>query len=447
MIRLIIVLIVLIINCHNSLNAQAFITSKHVVLISVDGLRPVFYLDQTWPAPMMQQMAREGAHAHSVIGVLPTVTYPSHTSIVTGSYVGNHGIYYNTHFDTGKWYFEYDSIRVPTLWDIVNDAGMITANVGWPVTLHAPINFNVPISGALQNSGLADDPIRKFTTPVGLFKELEREATGRIKQNDLLNSNPSKESRVAEMVVYLIREYGPNFITVALQHTDSYQHRYGLDHPRVRRAVAAADRAISRIVEAVEELGLLDETTFIITGDHGFTHNNAQIAPNIWLTENGFRSQNLEDTEWKATFKTSGGSAFLHLSNPNDVETFKAIKQILEELPSSVHSLFTIHGKDELDRLGANPEVQLLISGIAGISMSGASYGDYVRFSSGATHGHHPEMPEMHTGFIAWGSSIRSGVIVPLMNMVDIAPLIAQILGLSMESADGVLIPGLIIVN
>ena len=444
MIKLFMVLILLIIPLISPLNAQEFVHSKHVVLISVDGLRPVFYLDRTWPAPMMQQMAREGTHAKGVIGVLPTVTYPSHTSIVTGSYVGNHGIYYNTHFDTGKWYFEYDSIKVPTLWDIVNDADMITANVGWPVTLHAPLNYNVPISGALQNSGLADDPIRKFTTPPGLFEELEREATGRIRQSDLFNSNPSKESRVAEMVAYIMREYKPNFITVALQHTDSYQHRYGLDHPRVRRAVAAADRAISRIVEAIEELGLLEETTIIITGDHGFTQNNAQVAPNVWLTEHGFRSRNLEDSQWKATFKTSGGTAFLHLSNPNDVETVKTVKKILEDLPYSVRKLFTIHEKEELDRLGANPGVHLVISGIAGISMSGASDGDYIRYSSGAAHGHHPELPEMHTGFVAWGKSVRSEVIVPIMHMVDIAPLVARILGLRMFSADGVLIPGIL---
>jgi len=53
-------------------------------------------------------------------------------------------------------------------------------------------------------------------------------------------------------------------------------------------------------------------------------------------------------------------------------------------------------------------------------------------------------MPEMHTGFIAWGRSVRRGTIVPKMHLVDIAPLVAQLLGLRMDSADGVLIPGLL---
>ena len=70
----------------------------HVVLISIDGFRPEFYQDTTWPAPMIQQMAQEGAQARAVRGVFPSVTYPSHTTMITGSVPRRHGIYYNTPF-------------------------------------------------------------------------------------------------------------------------------------------------------------------------------------------------------------------------------------------------------------------------------------------------------------------------------------------------------------
>ena len=67
--------------------------ADHVVLISVDGFRPDFYIDESWPAPMIQQMAREGARAERVRGVFPTVTYPSHTTIVTGLDPYQHGVH------------------------------------------------------------------------------------------------------------------------------------------------------------------------------------------------------------------------------------------------------------------------------------------------------------------------------------------------------------------
>ena len=37
-----------------------------MILVSVDGLLPAFYLDERWPAPAIQQIYREGAHAESV---------------------------------------------------------------------------------------------------------------------------------------------------------------------------------------------------------------------------------------------------------------------------------------------------------------------------------------------------------------------------------------------
>lgn len=52
-------------------------TAKYLVIVSIDGFRPDFYLDETWPAPMLQQMSREGAHAIGITGVFPSVTYPS----------------------------------------------------------------------------------------------------------------------------------------------------------------------------------------------------------------------------------------------------------------------------------------------------------------------------------------------------------------------------------
>src|SRR5262245_40681567 len=75
--------------------------AEHVVLISVDGFRPDFYLEEDWAMPMVRQMAREGAKAEGVRSVFPSVTYPSHTTIITGALPARHGIYYNTPFEEG----------------------------------------------------------------------------------------------------------------------------------------------------------------------------------------------------------------------------------------------------------------------------------------------------------------------------------------------------------
>jgi predicted AlkP superfamily pyrophosphatase or phosphodiesterase len=60
--------------------------------------------------PHLRALLARGAHATGVIGVVPTVTYPSHTTLVTGAAPARHGIYSNNSFDPfnrnqGGWYW------------------------------------------------------------------------------------------------------------------------------------------------------------------------------------------------------------------------------------------------------------------------------------------------------------------------------------------------------
>lgn len=92
---------------------------NHVVLISIDGLRPEFYLDPQWGMVNVRQGMQNGAYAEGVRGSFPTVTYPSHTTIVSGVLPAKHGIYYNTPVEPlgilGKWFWYYKDTKVPTI--------------------------------------------------------------------------------------------------------------------------------------------------------------------------------------------------------------------------------------------------------------------------------------------------------------------------------------------
>ena len=128
-------------------------SKKHVILVTVYGFRPEFYLDPTWNAPNMRQLMKEGIYADRAKGIFPTVTYPSHTTIITGRYPAYHGIMYNAPFEpvsaSGKWNWYADSIKVPTLWQTAHKAGLTTAAVLWPVTVGADIDYNIPEIWAL----------------------------------------------------------------------------------------------------------------------------------------------------------------------------------------------------------------------------------------------------------------------------------------------------------
>jgi predicted AlkP superfamily pyrophosphatase or phosphodiesterase len=118
---------------------------RALLVISIDGMRPdyVSAADQHGlKIPNLRRISATGAHARGVRGVLPTVTYPSHTTIVTGVWPAKHGIYANTTFDPlgrnqSGWYWYSEDIRVPTLWEAVAKAGYVVGSVSWPVTVGA----------------------------------------------------------------------------------------------------------------------------------------------------------------------------------------------------------------------------------------------------------------------------------------------------------------------
>jgi predicted AlkP superfamily pyrophosphatase or phosphodiesterase len=216
--------------------------AAHVVLVSIDGLRPEFYLDRNWPAPTLQYLARNGLRANAVRPAFPSVTYPSHTTIVTGEPPAAHGIVHNrTREQPGpvaRWYWHADSLRVPALWDRVREDGGTTASLWWPVTVGADIDWNLPVPPLPEDPDATRlDMLRDVVSPPALLEELERHATGRLTDTNFENGSRAKEDRLGSMAAYLIETYRPTLTLVHVVATDSDQHAYGREHPEVRRAV------------------------------------------------------------------------------------------------------------------------------------------------------------------------------------------------------------------
>src|SRR5215510_1704373 len=58
-----------------------------MVVVSIDGLKPDYVLESErrgLKIPNLRRFLKEGTYASGVEGVVPTVTYPSHTTLVTG---------------------------------------------------------------------------------------------------------------------------------------------------------------------------------------------------------------------------------------------------------------------------------------------------------------------------------------------------------------------------
>lgn len=420
--------------------------ARHVVLVSIDGLRPEFYLDPAWPAPMLQKMAREGAHALSVRSVFPAVTLSAHTTVITGALPGRHGIVDNRPFEpggvSGRWYMDAADLRVPTLWHALRDAGMETANVAWPLSAGAPITRNVPAVWPQNDASL--DHQRRTATPAGLVEELERMATGALDGESFQYGSLARDDEAGAMAAYLLTRYRPALLTLHLHGTDKWQHEEGRDGDRVRLAVAAADRAIARIAEAAQRAGMLEETAFVITGDHGLSEMHVRLAPNAWLVAAGLHEARPDRGAWRAAFHSSGGTAFLYLREEGDTRALELVREAIERLPPGQRRLFSVMERAEIVRRGGDPRAALALAAEAGVVFNESTALPPLTPVSGGTHGYVPELPEMLTGLVVWGAGARPGTVAVRPALEDVAPLVAELLGVRFAAPDGVLPAGML---
>ncbi len=417
---------------------------KHVLLISIDGLRPEFYKDPSWGMVNLRQAMQNGAYADGVNGVFPTVTYPSHTAMITGVTPLKHGIYYNTPSEplkiTGKWNWQYEQIKVPTIFSVAKEKGLTTASVFWPVSVDGPATYNIPeywylpeVEGGKRNMTKA---LAEHASPKGFFEEMQKTATGQLEEIDFDGDYLGIDENLARISGAIIRQHKPSFLAVHLVALDHFEHEQGRDGDKVRAAVVNADHAVKSILEAVAKAGLTESTTVIVTGDHGFVDIHSSIAPNTLLAKAGLYNPDQKD-KWKAYFHAAGGAAFLHLRDKNDKATLKKVTELLKNLPEEQKAMFQLKSPEALAAIGADPNAALALAANKGFTFGTKATGSLVSPAKGGTHGFFPDFKEIQTGFVAFGPGISKGVVIPEMGLVDIAPLISSLLNLGMPQGDG----------
>lgn len=418
--------------------------TEHVVLISIDGFRPEFYKDPLWPAPNLQLMKKQGVYADSVKSVFPSITYAAHSTIITGALPGKHGIVHNSPFEpgggSGGWYWYEDAIKVRTLWDAAREEKLTTAAVIWPVTVGAPIDFNIPVIRPGRNQNATQLSLtREKANPPGLLEEIELNATGKLRAKIFNNNYFIMDENISRMGAYLIEEYKPALTAIHFISVDHFAHAEGRNGDKVKQAVGVVDRAVGSVVEAVKRAGMEENTAFIITGDHGFVNRKTRMEPNIWLRNAGLMN-NIRQGDWKAQFKPAGGSAFLYLKDKKDSATLNKVNEILAAMPEAKKKYFRVINRDELDQIGADPDVALALTGKDGTVFGSAVEGKEISpVKPGGSHGFFPDFPEIHTGFIGWGAGFNKRTSIPFMGLEDISPLISKLLNIPFNAPDGVL--------
>lgn len=412
-------------------------SAKHVIFLTIDGFRPDFYLDSEWQTPNLHALMKDGAYAKGVNSVFPSVTYPSHTTIITGVQPVKHGIFYNNIFtpDGAKQqpYWQDSSIHVPTIWKAAKEKGMTVASLYWPVSANAPVDYNIPDVGSM-----GDSVCEQYSLPHGFYAEVKKEVFGGVDEFD-----EGKNQNVAKIAAYIIKKSKPELMTIHVFSADGAQHNVGRYGIQVQEAVADADAAVGIIIGALKDAGIWETTALLIGGDHGFYDVKRTISPNVWLKKAGLLND-LRAGDWKAQFNTAGGSAYLYLKDPSDKATANKVKALLDAQPDSTKQYYRIISKEQLNKDGYNPNIAFALTGEHDAAFNTASTGDAIKSGKGGTHGHFPNTKNIRTGLVAHGPGIRKGAVIEEMNLRDMTPIMVKLLGIPFPKVDGKVPAGLL---
>src|SRR5688500_337547 len=125
---------------------------RHVVLVTIDGFPASLWHDSTLPIPTLRKLAAEGAAANAMTVSNPSITWPCHTTLITGVTAQKHGVLFNgllVRQGPGKppkiepWVDKSKLVFAPTLYDVAHAAGLTTAESDWvAVTRPGTINWS-----------------------------------------------------------------------------------------------------------------------------------------------------------------------------------------------------------------------------------------------------------------------------------------------------------------
>ena len=433
---------------------------QRVFLISVAGLRSADYLDPFGHAaadgalvhmPTLARLAREGATGLAATPPAPSASRATHATLVTGLVPPRHGVIADATLDTeGTRSLPFHDSRLLSgtpLWDAAVAASVVS--LGWPTTAGARIELLLPeASDGRLGFG------RPGTSPA-VAREITRIAAAARERDEAAGVDPSawpnaeqKDAALVEVVCRLIAsERDAGLWLLRLDQTSVPLGIFGPGSVEVDDALNRIDAQIDRLVGCLSTNGQLDDTAIFVTGDAAYHPVHTRIAPNTLLARQGLVGRDPRSAtgvrSWLALSRSHGRSAYVYA---RDAENALDARNLLRAEAERTGA-FEVVTAQALKDLGGDPQAWFALVTPPGVVLTDALTGPLVaparvRGAAGVLRG---DPAETAVGFVAWGRGVRNNVRLPTVDLVDVAPTIASLLGLRLgRDLDGEPILGIL---
>ncbi len=433
---------------------------RRVFLITVAGLESSDYLDAWGHAfaegervrmPNLARLAREGVTGIDAYPPSPGATRTSHATLATGRLPVSHGVVADSTLDADGGravpYLDSRLIQGTSLWDAALGHGVLS--LAWPTTAGARIELIVP---EVISTGSWLDSVRPRSSPM-IFRELEAIAvedlmatseSSAVKKRDPATW-PTPEEKDAALIEVICRivdsERDPGLWLLRLEQTGGVHRAMGIGSQAVDNALGRVDEGLGTLVGCLEAGGQLDETAIFVVGDVAYHPVHSSVAPNVALVRAGLIGRDPRAAtgvrSWLALARTHGRSAYVYA---RDSRNALEARRVLE-VESETTGAFEVVSAKALADAGADPQAWFGLVAAPGFVIGGELTGAVIRpaASRGAAGVLRLGQPaDASVGFVAWGRGIRNQVRLSTIELVDVAPTIAALLGLRLdEGVDG----------
>ena len=424
-------------------------STPHLLVVSLDAVSSKD-LTLLKTLPNFSKFLSQGALIERVHSISPTLTYPAHTTIVTGNYPIHHGIINNTLLEPShsnpNWYWYAKAIKTPTLFDLAHEKGLTTCSILWPVTGCSQITYNLPEifptkkwHHQLIMSGLAGS----LNYQLEILKKF-----GHLRQG---TKQPYLDDFVMAATKYTLLKYKPDLICVHLTDVDTHRHYPGYSNESSIQALYRHDKRLGDIIETLKKAHLYDSTHLVLLGDHDQLPVHSFIRLNQYLLEKGFIRCNKKGRilSYDAIAKSCDGSSYIYLKDKHNLKLMKQIQSLINDLQSlPPYPIEKCLSSEESSSMGADGSCAFMLEAKKGYYFIDDLSGELIEpvhsenvgimpHHVHSAHGYLTSKADYTTFFMASGPLIKPNFILPEGELVNHAPLLAYLLGLEFKNIDG----------
>ena len=413
---------------------------KHMIILSFDAIdKKDFEFIKT--LPNFSRIINEGSYSNDVESVYPSLTYPAHTTIVTGKYPVNHGVINNIlvqpkYFNNSDWCWQRKYINGKTLYDIAKEKGMKTASFLWPVTGKADIDYNVP---EIFPTRLFQNQILLSLSNGSKYFQFDiNRRFGKIRKGI---SQPNLDDFILTSFLYLLEKKKPELMLAHFTDLDTSRHNYGYGSDEAYSSLKRHDIRLGKIINSLEKLKIYEDTTLVVLGDHSFLDADYVIKLNKLFIDNSllFLDSNNKIKDYHAYCNYCDGSAYIYLKNKlKKDKVFNLLKDFSEQNDNCIKSIIS---GNEAKTLGADPNCDFMLEAKQGYYFINDIDGELISKTGDkyhkATHGYSPKIAGYQTIFLIKGPSIKQNYSIGNIHLTDEGPTLAHILDGSLSQADG----------